>query len=108
MIFLDTNLFFLLELGLTLIYSSENLQINSSEFEIPIPVESYDKNNCRNFYDDEKRIISKPWKISIPSCNSTILRLYCIIVILYDSSNFNGIIFRIVEELKFHVPIWEI
>ena len=40
-----------------------------------IPVESYDKKNCRRSYDAKKRIVSEPSKASMPIYESTILRL---------------------------------
>ena len=46
----------------------------SSEFEISLPVESYDKitaDHCRNDYVAEKQIASKLWEISIPKFDKT-------------------------------------
>ena len=49
-----------------------------SEFEICLSVESYDKKtaqNCLNFYDAGKRLISELSNISMPNFDRTILRL---------------------------------
>ena len=49
--------------------------MKKSVFEIPISDESYNKKtaeNCRKFYDAEKRIVSKLSKISIPNFDSRI------------------------------------
>ena len=57
---------------------NEIFLMKPSKSKISHSVKSYDEKtskNCRNFYDTEKRIISKLSKISIRNFNSTILRL---------------------------------
>ena len=65
-------------MGMTLIDLNEIFPMKPSEFKIFLSGESYDKKtaeNCLNFHDTDKHIISKQSKISISVFYSKILKL---------------------------------
>ena len=72
------EIFFQSKIGLILIYLNEIFPIKPSEFEFSLSFIGNDKKtteSCPNFYDAEKRIISKLSKILISNLIGTTLKL---------------------------------